>query len=184
MLKVILFRHAKSSWADPALADIDRPLSARGRNAAPLMARWLLEFGIEPDLVLCSAAVRTRQTLDLVLAATIGADWKHSVQYDDALYLAEPDLIRARLTRLPADVRQVMVVGHNPGLHELALMLTGKGEPAALTAMVGKFPTAAVAVIDFAGIDAWPGVVPSSGELRSFKTPAMLIARPDGNTPE
>ena len=183
-MKVILFRHAKSSWADPALADIDRPLNARGRNAAPLMARWLLEFGLAPDLVLCSAAVRTRQTLDLVLAAASGADWKHSVQFDDALYLAEPDVIRARLTNLPAAVRQVIVVGHNPGLHELALLLSGKGEPAALAAMARKFPTAAAAVIDFAGIDAWPGVVPASGELHSFMTPAMLMARPDRNTAE
>jgi phosphohistidine phosphatase len=112
MLTLSLLRHAKSSWADSRLKDIDRPLNERGEKDAPRMGGHLARQGLVPDLVLCSPAVRTRQTLALVLPHLKPSP---EIVYDDALYPGTPPAILKRLRNVAAEVRHAMIVGHNPG---------------------------------------------------------------------
>jgi phosphohistidine phosphatase len=176
MLTLTLLRHAKSSWDEPGLDDYDRPLAKRGKKAAPQMGAALAAMGLRPDLVLCSGAVRARATLDLVLGK-LGAPVPE-VGYDDALYMAAPDALLARLQRVGRGAagetpRHVMLVGHNPGLEELALLLVGSGARDDTARMTAKFPTAAAAVIGF-NADSWAGIEPGSGRLEHFLTPKQL----------
>jgi phosphohistidine phosphatase len=165
-----LLRHAKSSWDDPRAFDHERPLAPRGERAARRMARHLAQSDVKPELVLCSSALRTRQTLD---AITVAFDADTAVRIDDALYGADLDDLVARLGRVPADVGSVMLIGHNPGLHDLALELSRDGEPLALDQLDTKFPTATLASIDL-DVDAWTEVRPGCGFLRSMVTPKQL----------
>ena len=112
--RLALVRHAKSSWADPALADHDRPLNARGRRAAALVGEHLRAEGMEPDLVLCSSATRARQTLELFELAPAT-----DIVIEDQLYGAAARELLVRMRRIPARVGSAMVIGHNPGLEEL-----------------------------------------------------------------
>src|SRR5262249_29231195 len=145
MLTLSLLRHAKSSWADARLKDIDRPLNARGEDAAPLMGAFMAREKLSPDLILCSPAERTRQTLELVLAYLEPAP---EVVSEAGLYLASPGGMLKRLRKLARKIRHVMIVGHNPGLHALAQQLVGdEGEAESLEALAAKFPTAGLAVI-------------------------------------
>src|SRR3970040_2350291 len=128
MLTLSLLRHAKSRWDEPALGDYGRPLAKRGRKAATEVGAALAAMGLRPQLVLCSGAVRARDTLDLVLDK-LGAP-APEVIYDDEVYMATPAALIARLRRIAPGhrgevPRHVMLVGHNPGLEELALLLVG-----------------------------------------------------------
>jgi phosphohistidine phosphatase len=136
-LTLILLRHAKSDWSDPFAPDHDRPLNKRGRKDAPRAGRWLLEAGWQPELVLASSARRAQETLDLAATAWEG-EWEPDLEVDEALYHAEPEAILARLAWLPEGVETVLVVGHNPGLEDLAARLTGADE---------ALPTAAIRVL-------------------------------------
>lgn len=169
-MTLILLRHAKSSWDDSSLDDFDRPLARRGEAAAPRMGAYMKAQGLAPDLILCSSAVRARRTLDLVLPHLSG---KPEIRYEKGLYLAAPGALLARIRRVDSHLRQVMVVGHDPGLHMLAVELAGSGEPARLEALARKFPTAALAVIRFKG-RAWSSVGPAKGSLELFVSPKML----------
>ena len=174
MLTLLLLRHAKSSWEFPALADYDRPLAKRGLKAAPRMGAEIASLGLRPDVVLCSGAKRTRETLDLVLAA-LGQP-APEVVYDDAIYMAPPTGIVQILRRQPAGPgapATIMVVGHNPGLEELAELLVGTGEETLRDIMEEKFPTCALAVVTF-DADAWADIAPGTGTLARFLTPARL----------
>jgi phosphohistidine phosphatase len=172
MLTLTLFRHAKSSWELSGLDDRDRPLNARGLAAAPMMGAYMQEHRIRPDLVLCSDAVRTRQTLELALA-NMGTEPK--VKYEAGLYLADPFELLQRLRKQPRAVRHLMIVGHNPGLQILAVELVGDGDPAQVAALSEKLPTAAVAVLTF-DVKSWREVGPGKGRLTRFTTPKMLMA--------
>lgn len=166
MKTLILLRHAKSDWADPELTDHDRPLAARGRDAAPRMGAWLKAHGSVPDLVLCSTATRARQTLALALAA-LGAE--PETRFDRGLYLAGGAGVLARLRQAPDAAATVMVVGHNPDLEQLSRRLATTGDRAALDRLAEKYPTAGLAVIELpAGrwAEAGPG-----GRLIAFETP-------------
>ena len=174
MLTVLLLRHAKSSWDAPALADYDRPLAKRGQKAAPLMGAEIAKLGLRPDLVLCSGAARTRETLVLVLPA-LGSP-APEVIYDDAIYMAPPAALLTRLRKLPAGgaaPKTVMVVGHNPGLEELAELLVGGGNEEAQELMAEKFPTGALAVFTF-DAQKWADIALGAGNLVEFITPARL----------
>ncbi len=176
MLTLTLLRHAKSSWDEPALDDYERPLAKRGKKAAPEMGAALAARGLHPDLVLCSGAARARATLDLVLGR-LGAPVPEVV-YDDAIYMATPEALLARLHRVEPGPggetpRHVMLVGHNPGLEELALMLVSNGAADDTARMAEKFPTAAAAVIGF-DADSWALIGPGSGRLEHFLTPKRL----------
>jgi phosphohistidine phosphatase len=165
-----LLRHAKSSWADAGLDDFDRPLNARGENAAPRMGEFMARNGIVPELILCSSAARTRQTLDLVLPRLPG---NPKVVLEDALYLASEGALLARIRKVSAAVRHAMLIGHDPGMHALACALAGSGRRRELDALAEKFPTAALAVIAFSA-RAWPQVKRGAGRLELFMTPKRL----------
>lgn len=171
MLTLLLLRHAKSSWDNPLADDFDRPLAERGRQAAPSMGRYIARHHLEPDLILCSSAERTQQTLELVRPILPGAE--PAVRYEDDLYLATASNLLGHLKRLPPRWKRVMLVGHNPGLHDLAVMLAGDGEAAGLRAMAQKFPTAGLAVITFEASQ-WSQVAARTGTLISFVTPRGL----------
>jgi phosphohistidine phosphatase len=169
VLTISLFRHAKSSWDDPQAADFARPLAARGRAAAPRMAAVLMAEHIEPDLVLCSTAVRTRETLALVRTAFSSVS---PVILDDALYHASEDALLARVRGIGFGFAHVLIIGHNPGLAAFARLLVGQATVPVMGAALGDtFPTAGLAVIDFAGIAAWAEIAAGAGVLRLFATP-------------
>ncbi len=142
MLTVLLLRHAKSSWDTMSLPDYDRPLAKRGLKAAPLIGAEIARLGLRPDLILCSGAARTRETLALVQPA-LGSPPPHVI-HDDAIYMATPATLLTLLRKLPAGAsapKTVMIVGHNPGLEELAELLVGGGNDDAQELMAEKFPT-------------------------------------------
>lgn len=175
MRRLMLLRHAKSSWDQRGIDDASRTLAPRGRRAAPLIGRHISGRGLVPDLVLCSSAERARQTLELVRA-----EWDHArddktpkVEMRSALYMATPDEMLEILRRLDDDIASVMVVGHNPGLQGLAQRLVTKGDPRGLKSMARKFPTAALAVIEL-GAEQWPAIRPGKGYLQSFVRPKDL----------
>jgi phosphohistidine phosphatase len=170
MLTLSLLRHAKSSWDDTGARDFDRPLAERGEAAAPRMGAFMARHKISPGLILCSPAVRARQTLDLVLPHLPGTP---TVAYEEALYLAAPKALLARLRKVAAEVAHVVIVGHDPGMHQLAVDLAGTGDAASLEALARKFPTAGLAVIGFKVRD-WSKVGPGKGHLEVFATPKAL----------
>jgi phosphohistidine phosphatase len=164
---VVLLRHAKSSWADDDLPDRERPLAPRGRKAAGRVAAYLAEQGVEPQLVLCSPALRARQTLELVRPALPGTT---RVAVEEGLYGASaPDLLE-RLRRLPDDLDSVLLVGHNPGLQELAASLAPRAERERL---LGHFPTAALAVLALRQ-GGWPDLGGRPAVLVAFVVPRDL----------
>jgi phosphohistidine phosphatase len=172
MLTLTLFRHAKSSWELNGLDDRERPLNARGLAAAPLMGAFMQQNRIRPELVLCSTAVRTRQTLDLAIAEMKPAP---KVKHEDALYLADPFLLLERVRKTPRTVKHLMIVGHNPGLQILGLELIGDSDPETIKAISDKLPTAGVIVITFEA-KTWSDVGPGKGRLACFATPKLLMA--------
>lgn len=163
--RIVLLRHAKADW--PQVSDHDRPLADRGRTDAPVAGRRLAETGIAFDLTLCSTAARTRET------------WKLAVQelphrprtvYEERLYEASPGELLALLNETPDDVDNVLLVGHNPGMHALADVLAGEAEGDVLPRMNRSgFPTAAFAVVAFNG--SWKTVEPGVGRLTDFWAP-------------
>lgn len=158
---LLLLRHAKSSWDDPTLADHDRPLAARGRKAARLIGARLRTDQTPVSLVLCSSAQRARETLDLV--APPG-----EIEIDDGLYGASADDLLERVRQIAEDVDAVMLVGHNPAMHDLAVgLISDAGEHA-----VGKFPTGALATLAFTG--SWRSLAPGRAELVAFLKPREL----------
>lgn len=173
MHRVMLLRHAKSDWSQAGGGDLDRPLNERGREAAPRVGSYIEHARIVPDLVLCSTARRTRQTCDLVTAAFAK---QPKVVFAAELYLAEPEVIIGLVRTTPDKVRSVMIIGHNPGIHQAAADLTGRGNAADRHMLSAKFPTAALAVIDFE-IDHWTEAGPHRGKLDRFITPRLLSAK-------
>ena len=172
MLTVLLLRHAKSSWERLSLPDYDRPLAKRGQKAAPLIGAEIARLGLKPDLILCSGAARTRETLALVLPS-LGSSVREVI-YDDAIYMATPVALLTMLRKLPTGgPMTVMVVGHNPGLEEFAGLLLGDGDEDAQERMAEKFPTAALAVFTF-DVEGWSDIALGAGKLVDFITPARL----------
>lgn len=170
MLTLSLLRHAKSSWSEARLKDFERPLNERGRKAAPRMGAFMARRGLVPDLILCSSAVRARETLDLVLPRLKAAP---AVVYEDALYLASSATMLKRLHKVPAEIGHAMVVGHNPGLNSLALELLGAGAEADWEALAEKLPTGGLVVIAF-DVAGWSKVKRRAGRLELFTAPKRL----------
>ena len=176
MLTLSLLRHAKSSWEQPGLGDHERPLARRGRKAAPKVGAALAGMGLKPDLVLCSGAVRTRETVSLVLPNFPAP--RPQVIYDDSIYMATPDTLLMHVRRVGTEhadrlPRHMMVVGHNPGLEDLTILLTGSGSDAGMALIAEKFPTCAVAIIDFEA-DNWTEINAGAGRLVHFIVPRDL----------
>jgi phosphohistidine phosphatase len=176
MPELLLLRHAKSDWKDAALDDFDRPLSKRGRRAAPLMGEYLHAQGLEPDLVLCSSARRARETLKLVLTALAS---RPEISYLKSLYLAPPSRMLTILRRQSPETGRILLIAHNPGLERLALGLAlkaqgateGQDHSAAARHMAEKFPTAALARFRVA---AWDSLGETPAELAAFVRPRDL----------
>ena len=165
-----LLRHAKASAGGDGLADRDRPLSARGRAAADAIGRHLAERGVRPELVLCSSALRTRETCEL-MGKAIGGAWP--VEYETELYLASALDLRERIARVPDVAGSLLVVGHNPGIAELALELARRGDSEALAALRRKVPTGALAELRVHA-PGWRAIARTC-ELASFVTPKQLV---------
>jgi phosphohistidine phosphatase len=167
-----LLRHAKSS-AKEDVEDHERPLSRRGRNAARRIGRNLSANIGAIDLVLCSSARRTRETLDLVLDAFSSSPRPlPRTSIEDELYLASREKLAARLGRLDARDVNVLLIGHNPGLHELAIALADENSPAFRALAAGKFPTAAC--VSFRVPADWSALGSSRHELIGYVTPESL----------
>ena len=169
MLTLALLRHAKSSWDDQPSDDFNRPLNARGRQAAPEAGRHLRHLGVAPALVLCSPAKRTRETLELArpemhLAAA------PEIVFDEKLYLAAPAAMLERIKAVGTAHSSLLVIGHNPGMHNLADTLAGPGPEALNEKLAEKFPTAAIAVFTF-NKKSWRDIGPRTGRLTAFWTP-------------
>jgi phosphohistidine phosphatase len=173
MPRLIVLRHAKA--ASPAdVLDIDRPLAPRGREASTLMGRYLSEQGLVPDLALVSPSHRTRETWHLVQPSLGDV----MVRFEPSIYAAPSPLLLTILQEITTPSQSVLLVGHNPGCEELARALAASGDPKALERMGRKFPTAALAVIDFDG-PSWVDLGAEAGRLERFVTPADLDGGPD-----
>ncbi|TVR83474.1 MAG: histidine phosphatase family protein [Rhodospirillales bacterium] len=170
MKTIYLLRHAKSSWNDPVLDDTERPLSKRGRAAAKAMAGYLVREGIQPGQVLCSPAKRTRETLERLERALHAAV---PVRFEKGIYHADATALMRRLRRLSDALPSVMVIGHNPALERLALMLAGDGEARARDKLATKYPTGALATLT-AEIAHWRELSPGGAHLQAFVRPKDL----------
>ncbi len=170
-MKVIyLLRHAKSSWTDPDLSDFDRPLNERGQTGARKIGAYIRDHGLSPQIVLCSAARRTRETLEFVQQEATGLP---DAQIEDGLYEAGADALLARLRELPETASSVLLLAHNPGIQELALGLTRTGTKKIVNEVRSKYPTAALVRIE-ADIEKWAEIRPKSGHLSKFIRPRDL----------
>jgi phosphohistidine phosphatase len=167
MKRLYLLRHAKSSWKDTSLPDHDRPLAGRGRRAAKAIARHIREHGVEPELVLCSTARRARETLDRIESA-LGSP---TVRVECDLYAASAPALLERLRSLPDTVDSVMVIGHNPGLQELALELARPASAA--SELAAKYPTGALATLAF-DASSWQDLDRDTAELVELIRPRDL----------
>ena len=167
MSRLFLLRHAKAGWAAPGMRDFDRPLDPGGRMDADAIGAAMAARTYVADLMLCSTAKRARETLDWV-GRYVGDS---RVIYSDDLYSTDAagyvDFIRAT-----ADADQVLLVGHNPMMEDVAMALSGTGDERARDALCSGFPTSALAVIRFSGSLA--ETAPGKGYLEAFVTPADL----------
>jgi phosphohistidine phosphatase len=163
---VYVLRHAKSSWKS-GRPDHERPLAPRGRRAGKAIRRHMQGRGIEPELVLCSSAARARETLELIEPALGDA----AIEIERDLYGASSGELLDRLRAVPDAVGSVMLIGHNPGLEQLALALA---KPSAeRSELEAKFPTAALATLAFDGAS-WREIGPGAAELTGFVRPRDL----------
>lgn len=177
MLDLLLLRHAKSSWDPPGLDDRSRPLTGRGRRAAQAMGRAIAARQLVPDLVLCSPARRTRETWEIAAAELAPAP---AFRLEEALYdFGGGSGLLQLLQGLDADVRRVLLVGHNPALENLALQLIGPGGGELAGRLRRKFPTAALAVIRYA-VARWQDLTDGQGELAAFIRPRDIIPEAAG----
>jgi phosphohistidine phosphatase len=165
MRRLILMRHAKSSWADPGTRDLDRPLNKRGRRSAPLIGKWLKANGWRPDHALVSNSRRTQETWAGVVSVLGAAP----TAYRPELYAAAPPAMLEVLRGAP-DVRCVLMLGHMPGVGEFARLLLAEppDDPE-----FAKFPTGATAVIDF-DVEDWRAAGWDAGRLTAFMVPREL----------
>jgi phosphohistidine phosphatase len=174
MRRLMLLRHAKSAW--PAnTADRDRPLATRGREAAPVMGRYLAEELLLPDLVLISPAKRTAETWELVKPML---PEKPPTHYEPRIYEASRERLLKVVQETEPEIRTLLMIGHNPGFEELATKLSGHGDRYAAARMAQKYPTCGLAVIDFS-IEDWRDLAAQGGRLDRFVTPASLGEGPD-----
>ncbi len=175
MRRLILLRHAKSDWSAAGLPDRDRDLAPRGSESAPRIGAYMARHGLLPDLVLCSTARRARRTWDLVAEAFAQAP---PTTYDERLYETGADVILEVIKGVGRHVHALLVVGHNPGLRDLAELLIAAGDIENRQRLLEKFPTSSLAVIDFP-VDDWSRLHPRAGRLDRFVEPRMLETATD-----
>lgn len=174
MRRLLLLRHAKTERDSPSGSDRDRPLAARGRNDAAELGLWLAgDQSLLPDLVLVSTAVRARETWDIVRQQFADQTSQGPAEHLPELYGAEAVLLLTIIRSVTPDHERLMIVGHNPGLHELALRLIGGDDASGRAALADNLPTSGLAVIDFA-VENWDSVAFGSGQLKRFVSPKLL----------
>ncbi len=157
MRTLYLLRHAKSSWGDSSLRDFDRPLNERGRESAEVIGKRLASENLNAPLVVCSPALRTRETAEIMLrSSNVGAEQR----FDEPIYEASLSDLTQVISDLPDDKPVVILIGHNPGLEELLAFLTGEAR---------RMPTCALAKIKL-DVVSWRDIKRDSGSLESFTT--------------
>lgn len=172
MKRLVLIRHAKSSWKHSELADFDRPLNQRGRQDAPMMGERLLKRALHPDVIVCSPALRARQTAEAIagrLALPV-----QQLLFRPEIYEAEPDSLLDLIRDFDQGWQTVFLVGHNPGLTELGNLLTGD--------QIDNLPTCALLVIDFE-VSNWRLLAPGAGTLFLYDYPKNPAALPASKNP-
>jgi phosphohistidine phosphatase len=167
-MRLFLLRHGKSAWPD-GIDDLERPLARRGREASERMGHYLAKEGLVPDLALVSPARRTQETWTLAKHALGDVPMRS----EPRIYEAPPDRLLSVVKSVQPDVGTLLIVGHNPGMQELARLLLGNDDRYAHGAAIGKYPTAGLAVLDFP-VPAWHELSPRSGRLLRFVTPKSL----------
>jgi phosphohistidine phosphatase len=172
MKRLFLLRHAKAVPSESGIEDFDRTLMLSGMQDAGAMARYLHKSDYKADLILCSTAARTAQTGELVVQQL-----ECEIEYRDNLYLAEHSKLLAAIRGAPAAVSSLMMVGHNPGLEALAALLARepvrRKERARHEALEEKFPTCALAILDF-DVGRWRDIAAGTGKLVEFVRPKDL----------
>lgn len=161
MRTLYLLRHAKSSWKDVSLPDFDRPLKDRGRKAAKSIGKYLSAQNLNEALVVCSPAVRTRETAEIVLKH---AGFNLEARFDERIYEASLGDLLQVISNIGDDHRKLILIGHNPGFEDLLAHLTGEGR---------RMPTGALAKIKFEGAS-WQEIKGNDGTLEWFITPKEL----------
>jgi phosphohistidine phosphatase len=174
MRRLLLLRHAKTEPDAPSGQDQDRRLDERGQRDAAEIGGWMVRNPPLPNRVLVSSAVRTTQTWEIVREALADAGPEPKVEFLPELYGAEPTQLLTTIRMASAtDPKRLMLIGHNPGMHELALTLTGGGDEAAKRALGDNLPTSGLAIFDF-DIDDWNEVSFRRGKLIGFVSPKLL----------
>ncbi|MSP82753.1 MAG: histidine phosphatase family protein [Alphaproteobacteria bacterium] len=177
MITLLLLRHFKSSHSDPGVADHDRTLNARGRAAGSAMARRLRDLPIRPGLVLCSTARRTCESLEAVRAALPA---NAVVRHDPTLYLGGAGAILRQIRTHGGHHTAVLVIAHNPDVHELGLSLAADGDRTAMVHMRSKYPTGGLAILS-AEDRTWADLGPRSLRLQAFVRPEDLEPQAHGS---
>ena len=170
MKQLAILRHAKSDWGNPGLTDFDRPLNKRGRKAAKKIGRELRERGLAFGRIVSSPAQRAKETVERF---RIGYEKDCDVRFEPTIYLASTGTLLGLVNALPDDAGTVMIVGHNPGFHDIVLRLTRENDDGLRDKVGANFPTGAFALIDFPA-DKWADVEPASGEIRQVIFPREL----------
>ncbi len=169
MLRLYIMRHAKSSWAIPGARDFDRELNDRGLQDLEKISKVMINEGVLPDKILCSSAIRTRQTLDAVIDCF---DNGPEIVYTERLYssgLSE----YIEIINSTKDAKSLLIIGHNPMCGSLAISLPGSGDSEELEKIAYKYPTATISIIDF-NMDDWADVTKASGILKKSVFPSEI----------
>lgn len=175
MKTLFLLRHAKSSWDDLSLSDIDRPLNRRGERAAGLMGRWLRQQSVQPDLVLCSPARRAIETWQAI-AAAFEQPPKDVVRSE--IYGADVNALHSIVQELPPTIGTVLAIGHNPTFEQYATWLAAEAQTEIFRRMALKFPTCAIARFT-SSVQNWRDFGSDTADLEMFVTPKELRQRPN-----
>ena len=171
MRRLLILRHSKATPSS-GRDDYDRTLTERGREDARHVGSYIASHDMVPDVVLFSSAARTRETAEAAMAG-----WPASARWfsENGLYEATRHFILTVIQGLTDDAASAMIVGHNPGMSEIANYLAGSGAESDRLRMAAKFPTSALAVLDFS-VARWSEITPRSGRLAHFLTPSDLDA--------
>ncbi len=164
MKKLLLIRHGKSSWNSPGLSDHDRPLNDRGRHDAPRIGAALAQRGVSPDVIIASTAVRAFSTAKIVASELSFSE--DDIVTDADIYLASPGTLIRVASQIDESVDTALIFGHNPGMHELAIELSG-GE------YIERFPTLSVARLEL-DVEYWGEIAPGCGLLQEHLFPGIL----------
>jgi phosphohistidine phosphatase len=169
MKRLYLLRHAKSSWVLAGELDFERGLTDRGITDCALIAELIRERAVSPSCIFCSGARRARETLEAV-AAALPRDAK--VEYDDAIYEASTEDLLGVLRAAPVDQESILMIGHNPSIHDLSVEIAREGDD--LERLAAKFPAAALATFEFDGD--WADLGAGTARLADFTSPKQLRA--------